>query len=673
MTITRQKLEKGEEIPGSDPNFTYKIVECLDEGYYGIVYKGDLSGDVVAIKEYFPTDLAIRDSRNVVPEPLTNAAVFDENLETFKKEAVLLEKIHKHPNIVTYYDSIDAYETAYIVMEYVEGQNLSDYLGSKKVLQEEELKSILCPLLDALEWIHGKGIFHRDIKPANIVLRQDEENKVPVLVDFGAAQEGEGNLQPLICTYEYAPPELRDGGLTGSFTDIYELGMVCYEALTGKRPAMPREHEELYLDWKKGDGNKVDVSEEFKKAIEEALRQNYNKRPKNVQEWRKLMAAYEVPPTKRRLEPPKPMPQPLFKRPAIIAILLVVLLGVGGAYYLEQKAELERQQVQAELERQQVQAELERQQVQAELERQGQAESERQQVQAELDKFYGEVKSPPTSRGRFNGEPHLHIAARLNLPRITFFLLHEGADIHAKKEDGWKPDWTVLHVAAWNNAAAAASVLLDKGADVHAKDNDGKTPLHLAAMTFFEASEAVKVLLDKGADVNAKDNDGKMPLHLAVKREVSSEVVKVLLYKGADVHAKDNDGRTPLHTAAWWNNTAVRELLYKGADVHAKDNDGKTPLHWTARHDASPDASRAAKELLDRGADVDAKDNEGRTPLHTAAESGSFEVVQELCAKGADVDAKDNDGKTPEDMDPSPMVKQLFSLCRSIKEINEKK
>ena len=175
---------------------------------------------------------------------------------------------------------------------------------------------------------------------------------------------------------------------------------------------------------------------------------------------------------------------------------------------------------------------------------------------------------------RLHTETHLHTAARMNDSNSALWLIANGANVHAKDEDGLTP----LRLAARYNATETAALLLKNGADVNAKDNDGWTPLHLAARE--NAPETAALLLKNGADVNAKNNNNVTPLHSAAWQN-ATETAALLLKNGADVNAKNNNGWTPLHVAAEFNATETAALLLKnGADVNAKGNNDWTPLDW---------------------------------------------------------------------------------------------
>ena len=544
----------------------FEFRRVLGHGGFGMTYLGwNVALDIpVAIKEYLPSDLATREQDlSVVPQAPRAASDFHWGLERFLDEARILARL-QHPNIVRVHHFFEAHSTAYIAMDYVEGEDLSAHLTRKGTLSEDELKGILYPLLSALEVVHQADFLHRDIKPTNIILRA--EDGLPVLLDFGAARQAMGAKSrsvTSIVTPGYAPIEQYSSrGRQGAWTDIYALGGVCYRALTGQIPddATDRMRDDPLIPVSQRCADRV--SGAFLSAIDAALAVDEGDRPQSVGTWRAAMANEPV--VKKEtsgaaLANAKSKPKAGSKRFAVI--LGVVALLIVGGIVVQDQVELERQrpEEQAALKKQQQeQAELEKQrQQQAELEkeRREQAELEKQQQeQAILEKqqqeqtFVAEVGRMPRPKGMDKGETDLHITARLNLPVLTISLLNQGADIHAKDKDGWTP----LHSAAKENASATAEILLNQGADIHAKDKFGWTPLHLAA---------------------AKEN--------------ASATAEILLNQGADIHAKDKFGWTPLHSAASNNTYEIAEiLLNKGANVNAKDNHGWTPLYWAARKSA---------------------------------------------------------------------------------------
>ena len=269
----------------------YELVRVLGFGGFGMTYLGfDHNLDKpVAIKEYLPSDIAIRTSDNsVVPQASEFQGDFAWGLDRFLDEARTLARFD-HRHIVKVHRFFEEHNTAYIVMEYAEGETLSAYLKRKGVLTESELKAILHPILDGLAAVHRADFLHRDIKPGNIVIRA--EDRSPVLIDFGAARQAVGAKSrsvTSIVTPGYAPIEQYStrGNQQGPWTDIYALGYVCYHALTGDVPipATDRTHSDPLIPV--SDRCKGRASHQFLAAIDHALQVDETARPQSVSEWR---------------------------------------------------------------------------------------------------------------------------------------------------------------------------------------------------------------------------------------------------------------------------------------------------------------------------------------------------------------------------------------------------
>ncbi|MEA3503286.1 MAG: serine/threonine-protein kinase, partial [Actinomycetota bacterium] len=165
----------------------YKIIRVLGEGGFGITYlaKDTSLALEVVIKEYFPNEFAIRSGDSTITAKSKSIDDFKKGKQRFKEEAQVLAKF-SHPSIVKILGYFEANDTAYFVMEYEEGIDLSQYLKQKGTpLKQEEILSIMMPILEGLKEVHAHNYLHRDIKPGNILLRS---NNSPVLIDFGASK-----------------------------------------------------------------------------------------------------------------------------------------------------------------------------------------------------------------------------------------------------------------------------------------------------------------------------------------------------------------------------------------------------------------------------------------------------------------------------------------------------
>ncbi len=217
----------------------YRIERCLGSGGFGITYSAvdEHLNRRVAIKEYLPKSLAIRDANDrVTVATAEDEADFRWGLDRFLDEARALARFD-HPNIVGVKRFLEAHGTGYIVMEYVDGESLSEMLKRKATLTEREIREHVLPLSTGLEEVHGAGLLHRDIKPSNIVVRADG---VPVLIDFGSARlavNAKSRSLTAVVTPGYAPLEQYSAkGRQLPATDIYALGAVLYRCVTGVTP-----------------------------------------------------------------------------------------------------------------------------------------------------------------------------------------------------------------------------------------------------------------------------------------------------------------------------------------------------------------------------------------------------------------------------------------------------
>ncbi len=228
----------------------YEIDGVLGQGGFGITY---LAHDInlnqrVAIKEFLPAELAVRtEAATVQPVSGEHGEIYAWGLARFISEAQTLARF-KHPNIVTVAAVFQENNTAYMVMEYVDGESFEQAARRGQLASEERLLSVVHALIGGVEQIHKAGFIHRDIKPENVYLRADGS---PVLLDFGSARQAVGertNTLTALVSPGYAPYEQYDTSSEtekqGPWTDIYALGATLYRAVTGKGPvdAMARVH-----------------------------------------------------------------------------------------------------------------------------------------------------------------------------------------------------------------------------------------------------------------------------------------------------------------------------------------------------------------------------------------------------------------------------------------------
>ncbi|MDP3702590.1 MAG: protein kinase [Hylemonella sp.] len=282
-------LEPGQAI------HEYRIDKVLGGGGFGITY---LAQDVnlqlqVAIKEYFPADVAVRgEDRTVRVRSEENSERFNWGLDRFVDEARALASF-RHPNIVRVLRYFKENGTAYIVMDYESGDPLKHWVARQTGLDQAALLQLVYPLLDGLEAVHKLNFLHRDIKPDNIYIRADGS---PVLLDFGAARRvSKDHDMTNIVTPGYAPFEqYHSRGNQGPWTDLYSLGAVMYWMTTGHKPleAAARVRDDTMP-------KAVDLASrgafghDLLQAIDWALQPHEKDRPQNVAALREVLRSTE--------------------------------------------------------------------------------------------------------------------------------------------------------------------------------------------------------------------------------------------------------------------------------------------------------------------------------------------------------------------------------------------
>ena len=234
MAKKLQSLPAGTELDG------YRLERVLGGGGFSIVYLGHelATGNVVVIKEYMPSRLAVRNTAGVI-EAMSEAQAdgLSRGRKLFFQEASTLAGL-QHPNIVRVLNFFQENGTIYMVMEFEEGKNLQSYLQARKgKLSERFLRTVFPPLLDGLELMHSQDILHLDIKPGNIHIRPGGQ---PLLLDFGAVHGfGESRqLQPgQVISPGFSPVEQYEpNGYVGPWTDIYAFGATMRACIEGHSP-----------------------------------------------------------------------------------------------------------------------------------------------------------------------------------------------------------------------------------------------------------------------------------------------------------------------------------------------------------------------------------------------------------------------------------------------------
>lgn len=228
-----QPLPSGFQLEG------YRIDRQLSLGGFSIVYLAyDHEGVPVAIKEYLPHALALRNAGNVAPNIAEeHVSAFRHGMKCFFEEGRALAHLN-HPNVVRVLNFFRANETVYLVMQYEHGRTLQEHIKMHKgQLGENFVRNVFARLMNGLREVHMRKLLHLDIKPSNIYLRNDG---TPVLLDFGAARQTMAAdsmvLKPMYTPGFAAPEQFHHKEELGPWTDIYAIGASMYACLAGSTP-----------------------------------------------------------------------------------------------------------------------------------------------------------------------------------------------------------------------------------------------------------------------------------------------------------------------------------------------------------------------------------------------------------------------------------------------------
>ena len=286
------KAYSNKALPAGTVLREWRLEEVLGVGGFGIVYKGRgiYFDELVAIKEYFPSSISEREADDtVVPIDSDAEEVHALGLKKFVEEAKLLWNLStpsRHPNIVSVRSLFEIHGTAYMVMDFEDGIALSRMLKQGTKFNERSLWNIIHPIAEGLERAHRVGVLHRDIKPPNILITEDNR---PVLIDFGSARFEAAEATSTKVTFHTPPYAAIEQYVKtypqGPWTDIYALGVVLYECVTGEKPPEVLERMHAGLGAPLSDKSWPGYSKKFLQAIDAAMTIRPQERPQSISDW----------------------------------------------------------------------------------------------------------------------------------------------------------------------------------------------------------------------------------------------------------------------------------------------------------------------------------------------------------------------------------------------------
>jgi len=274
-------------------NGKYRIENVLGQGGFGITYlaRQEILEREVCIKEFFMRDFCNRSETNssVTLGTTANKELMERYLNKFIKEARTIAAL-EHPNIIHIHDIFKENDTAYYVMDYIEGESLAEMVKRRGPLPEEEAVAYIRSIADALKYVHERSINHLDVKPGNIMVRRADSRVF--LLDFGLSKQydtagNQTSSTPLGISHGFAPIEQYSPEGIKAFspqTDIYSLGATLYYLITG---ATPPPASELFASELEGFPSTVSAS--VKEAVGQAMKPQKKERPQSVDDFLKLL------------------------------------------------------------------------------------------------------------------------------------------------------------------------------------------------------------------------------------------------------------------------------------------------------------------------------------------------------------------------------------------------
>jgi serine/threonine protein kinase len=298
VSTGRMPSQANQPLPEGYPLENYRIAGVLSSGGFSMVYLAyDENGLPVAIKEYLPSHLALREQGDALPSIAEeNVASFRYGMRCFFEEGRSLAKL-SHPNVVRVLNFFRANETVYMVMRYERGRTLQEHIQAKRgSLKEAFIRDVFANLLNGLREVHSNKLLHLDIKPANIYIRNDG---TPVLIDFGAARATLAHERPALnpmYTPGFAPPEqYRDRDALGPWSDIYSIGATLFSCFAGAAPqaADLRLDKDRYVPAARTWAGKYSL--ELLQTVDWCLELDHLKRPQSVFSLQKVLLGEKSP------------------------------------------------------------------------------------------------------------------------------------------------------------------------------------------------------------------------------------------------------------------------------------------------------------------------------------------------------------------------------------------
>ncbi len=649
-----------EKLLGGD----FRILEEIGRGGMGIVYKA----------------LQVSHNKVCAVKVLPKSIISDDTIfYRFKKEAETLESFD-HLNIVEFIDFGESEDDVYLAMELIDGIGLDHIFNGLRMdttrrPNEDDLRLLLnqesnalpasfmpnegdrpyyykvidwmIGVIDAITYIHQKGIIHRDIKLSNIMI--EKLTGRPVILDFGLAKTQDVSMTvegQFLGTMRYASPEQVQAvrHTVDKKSDVYSLGAVLYEILTLRPLFVSETIEQMTTQIIMTEPPNVrliasDIPPELEVITHKCLEKNPKYRFDSAEELRDDLKRW------RNDEPIKAKPPTSVQKMVkwtkrnpgkagglavgVLATILIIIIVTIAYFQVDAQRKIAEQRLEEKIiaDRERDKKDL--------LLAVNKSDMERLDFLMEMDVDVN-VKDE-------EGNSAVWIALQNNNPDIVNVLLDNDADLSI---DDDKP---LIYTASIKDFDDLSLKFVERGANLDYVIKEGQykdLSTMIYAMHSFGNSELAKKMIEKGADVQVYSGIGSNLLHYAALNDYP-DVAQMLLEKGVDPNHKNEDGNTPLMHACWYGKFEMSKLLIEyGADVNVRNNEGDTPLINALTNGGHPD--ELFHLLIENGADIHAKDDEGYTPLLRALINyRRSDIAIKLIDMGADIHVKDKNGRTP--------------------------
>lgn len=659
----------------------WRIDDVIGQNDYVITYETthDLTSQKAIVKEFFPRNIANRAGTDVQPTDSQHESTFNDNLKRFSNESQKLAGI-RHENVVRVFNCFEESGTAYVVIELLKGENLTQKLSSQGKLEQATIDSFLSPITKGLAAIHGIYCLHLDITPDRIFFKR--EHKTPILLSSGVVDQKNQIEKPIRnISPGFSPPEIysSDDDNKDEFnqsSDIYSFAAVLYYSVTGEAP--PDAEKRVKACAEEGSDSLSPAytvervtrgyRQNFLQSIDVALALDIKTRPEDLFQWLQSLlrkdsaedaedSAEEVA-NKGKLwidliiSDGSPEVQllldgmPFTSGDKVIYGFHELQIDTHGFHSVNRKILVQEAEFRVSIELQR-KRDLKLNETLSKAASAGDSQKVEEMIEAGADVNFIDKEGDTALIRASQGESY----------DIVFMLLQAEANPNIQG----KHKRSALMTASDGGFDFIVETLIKGGADGNLADESGLTPLMIACVQGYE--KIVSILLEAEVDVEAKMDDGATAL-MAACLSGNQDIIKILLQKNVNINAVDIENRTALIMAAIQGHAElISILLDANAQTDIVSNEGKNAFDYALDLNkleailllkavdkflsAAIDANtHLLSELIEVGVDINSRNEAGQSALMLASKYGQLEVVRFLLAKGATVAGKCNANMT---------------------------